>query len=270
MKNILFVFFAAAACSSASAEVILNIPSQIVPPSTSPTDLSLGLGFAVTAPDVSQDLLGYDLYLQVTGGSELSITGVGAGNDPLGSSPVFAVTADTAGDTLYYFGNFAFSGAATIANGTALLTVDAQLQAGATGAYQVAAFVNPSGSPTTQFFSGLDAGGDPIAVAGLSVQAGTIGVALPGDANLDGQVDVNDLTIVLANYNQTGMTWTQGEFTGDGTVDINDLTIVLAHYGQGLGSPVGSAAAVPEPSALLLIVVGIAALLAFARRRRTR
>ena len=56
--------------------------------------------------------------------------------------------------------------------------------------------------------------------------------ALPGDANSDGRVDINDLTVVLAHYDQTGMTWSQGEFTGDGTVDINDLTIVLAHYGQ--------------------------------------
>ena len=56
--------------------------------------------------------------------------------------------------------------------------------------------------------------------------------ALPGDANLDGRVDINDLTIVLAHYGQTGTTWAKGEFTGDGTVDINDLTIVLAHYGQ--------------------------------------
>ena len=59
---------------------------------------------------------------------------------------------------------------------------------------------------------------------------------LPGDANLDGTVDINDLTIVLAHYNQTGMGWTQGEFTGDGTVDINDLTIVLAHYNQSSAS----------------------------------
>ena len=56
--------------------------------------------------------------------------------------------------------------------------------------------------------------------------------ALPGDANLDGKVDINDLTVVLSHYNQTGMTWTEGEFTGDGTVDINDLTIVLAHYNE--------------------------------------
>ena len=49
---------------------------------------------------------------------------------------------------------------------------------------------------------------------------------LSGDANGDGTVDINDLTIVLANYNQTtGMTWSTGDFIGDGTVDINDLTI---------------------------------------------
>ena len=63
--------------------------------------------------------------------------------------------------------------------------------------------------------------GDSYALAGL----------LSGDANGDGRVDINDLTIVLANFGTTGMTWSQGEFTGSGTVDINDLTIVLANFG---------------------------------------
>ncbi len=82
---------------------------------------------------------------------------------------------------------------------------------------------------------------------------------LPGDANLDGQVDINDLTIVLANYDQTGQTWGTGEFTGDGTVDINDLTIVLAHYGQSVGSSAaGNVSAVPEPSVAALLATGLA------------
>ena len=76
---------------------------------------------------------------------------------------------------------------------------------------------------------------------------------LSGDANGDGRVDVNDLTIVLSHFGQTGMTWAQGEFTGDGTVDVNDLTIVLAHYGQSLGSSAGPVAAVPEPGALRVV-----------------
>ena len=49
-------------------------------------------------------------------------------------------------------------------------------------------------------------------------------------------MDINDLTIVLANYNKSGMTWSKGDFTGDGKVDINDLTIVLAHYNQTAGT----------------------------------
>jgi hypothetical protein len=65
------------------------------------------------------------------------------------------------------------------------------------------------------------------------------------------------------------MTWAQGEFTGDGTVGINDLTIVLAHYNQSIGSAAGGGlATVPEPSMLLLTAAGLLGLLAIARPRR--
>ena len=67
---------------------------------------------------------------------------------------------------------------------------------------------------------------------------------LPGDANGDGRVDINDLTIVLTNFGKTtGMSWGTGDFIGNGRVDINDLTIVLANYGQSLStSPAGASA----------------------------
>jgi hypothetical protein len=90
---------------------------------------------------------------------------------------------------------------------------------------------------------------------------------IPGDANGDGKVDINDLTIVLAHYGQTGMSWSQGEFTGDGTVDINDLTIVLANYGTSAGAS-GGVKAVPEPCTPALLVAGLVCLLACAWRRR--
>jgi hypothetical protein len=109
---------------------------------------------------------------------------------------------------------------------------------------------------------------------GTATVAGSYGVQLapvpplPGDANGDGKVDINDLTIVLAHYGRSGMIWSQGEFTGDGTVDINDLTIVLAHYGQSQGASAAGTAAVPEPSCLVLLGIGGAGLLASLWRKR--
>ena len=92
---------------------------------------------------------------------------------------------------------------------------------------------------------------------------------LPGDANLDGKVDINDLTIVLANYNQTaGMSWRTGDFNGDNRVDINDLTIVLASYNQTAGASAGGIRAVPEPGSLLLSAAALVGLLACLCRKK--
>ena len=112
-------------------------------------------------------------------------------------------------------------------------------------------------------FGTANLNGDDYALTGVSV--------LAGDANLDGRVDINDLTIVLANYNQPGKTWTQGSMDGDpaGTVDINDLTIVLANYGSTIGASGGiGMSAVPEPASVLLAAAGLAALLFYAWRKR--
>ena len=250
-----FVVFTVAICSSASAGVILNVPGEIVPPPVSPYNFSLDLGFLLTAPTVSQPLAAYDLTLQVSGGSGLSITGVGTGSDlpanaVFGSDPAYSSVVDPIAGTLYCFGDYLDSGTATITNGSALLRVKARLQPGATGTYDINVFVDASSGWTTQFYSGYN-GGNPTPITGMTFQGGTISVALPGDANLDGKVDINDLTKVLTNYNlSTGMAWGDGDFNGDGKVDINDLTIVLTSYGQSLGSSAGRSglAAVPEPS----------------------
>ena len=43
-------------------------------------------------------------------------------------------------------------------------------------------------------------------------------------------------------------TWATGDFVGDGKVDVNDLTIVLANFGRTFGAASGgNVSAVPEP-----------------------
>ena len=75
---------------------------------------------------------------------------------------------------------------------------------------------------------------------------------------------------MLTNFGQTGCAWPQGCMDGDatGTVDVNDLTIVLANYGRSIGWSAAGAAAVPEPSTLLLAAVGLAALSVRAGEKR--
>jgi hypothetical protein len=275
MRRVFFLALIVATCSgaalSASAGVMLNIPSQIVPVPFSTTNYEFDLTFSLTAPTVSQSLQGYDLYLTIAGGSGLTITGVATGSNVpadavFDSNPAYSVQTDANGDTLYSFGSFPLSGTGTITNGSALLGVDAQLRPGATGTYDISALVSASGEPTTQFYSGIDSTGTPIPITGMTFETGAISVALPGDANLDGRVDVNDLTILLANFGQTGATWSEGEFTGDGTVDVNDLTILLTNFGASLGTPAMTPA--PEPAAGTLLAAGLLGVLAGAWRRR--
>jgi probable HAF family extracellular repeat protein len=90
---------------------------------------------------------------------------------------------------------------------------------------------------------------------------------LLGDANLDGTVNINDLSKVLTNYDQTGMGWADGDFNADGKVNIDDLSKVLTNYDQSVGSSAAGIKAVPEPSSLLLFGVVAIGLLTYAWRR---
>ncbi len=86
---------------------------------------------------------------------------------------------------------------------------------------------------------------------------------LPGDANEDGSVDVTDLGILATNYGATsGMNWGEGDFTGDGAVDVSDLGILATNY----GTSIESAAAVPEPSAFMMLLSIVLSLIMVRRR----
>ncbi len=74
--------------------------------------------------------------------------------------------------------------------------------------------------------------------------------ALPGDANLDGSVDVTDLGILATNYGiGSGAEWANGDFNGDGSVDVSDLGILATNYGMVAESSNVGMAEVGQPVA---------------------
>ena len=91
--------------------------------------------------------------------------------------------------------------------------------------------------------------------------AATTGIV--GDYNGDGVVDAADYTVWRETLGSTTRLAADGN--GNGIVDSGDFEVWKANFGNHSGS--GASAAVPEPSTLALLVVGI--LVMSARRRPT-
>jgi hypothetical protein len=96
-----------------------------------------------------------------------------------------------------------------------------------------------------------------------------------GDANLDGIVNNDDVTIVGANFALTSSKpfWALGDFDYNGFVDNDDVTLLGAFYNPnaapiGVFPAPGSLAAVPEPATAFLLLDGSAVLVLMLARRR--
>jgi fibronectin-binding autotransporter adhesin len=95
-----------------------------------------------------------------------------------------------------------------------------------------------------------------------------------GDANLDGHVDLTDLSTILNHFGTTTPNWTDGNFDGQPTIDLTDLSDVLNNFGLANPDPSNAVLStqssllpVPEPTSFILLS---AALLIKTRRRRAR
>jgi len=122
--------------------------------------------------------------------------------------------------------------------------------------------------------------GNEFALAPIYDYQGIDGLALvtvlPGDVNLDDNVDLDDLLILLNNAG-TDSDWIEGDLTGDRNVDLDDLLILLNNAGtSAMPSMVAAvsaspfSASVPEPATLTLLALGSLAMLrrsAFAKQR---
>ena len=87
-----------------------------------------------------------------------------------------------------------------------------------------------------------------------------------GDANLDGSFDSTDfVSVFVAGLYETGQAagWGAGDWDGDGLFDSSDFVAAFVDGGYEAGPR--QVLAVPEPSSVVLLLLG---LVAFASRRR--
>jgi uncharacterized protein YjbI with pentapeptide repeats len=191
----------------------------------------------------------------------------------VGLSPTFA-----AGSTLktVYDGNawgstVSFdSGASVNVAGTLQLSVDPNLSIYSLVGTHTMNLFNWAGTTRTGTFA-LTSSGVGLGcwdVSNLYTTGAVSLTILEGDANLDGTVNINDLSKLLANYDKTGLQWADGDFDNNGTVDISDLSKVLANYDKSVGMSASGIRAVPEPGTLALLAVALLGALVCIRRRR--
>ena len=91
----------------------------------------------------------------------------------------------------------------------------------------------PSPSSDAAFFSGLasETGGAYTAITPSTPPSQA--TPRPGDASLDGCVNVTDRSMVLSQFGRTVAPGTPTDFNRDGVVNIYDYNTVLQNYGSG-------------------------------------
>lgn len=87
-----------------------------------------------------------------------------------------------------------------------------------------------------------------------------------GDLDGNGSVEFADFLILSENFGSEVSGHQEGDIDCNGSVEFADFLVLSENFGSTVGSTVGAAASVPEPSAHLLL--GVSMLLIGAIRRR--
>ena len=113
-----------------------------------------------------------------------------------------------------------------------------------------------------------DTANHDVVLIGLSTESITP-PGVPGDYNGNGVVDAADYTVWRDHLGQTSPDYTlQNEGMSTGTVDTADYDFWKTHFGaSGAGAGLLSGGAVPEPSTIVLALVGVIGFAAFGRRK---
>ncbi len=116
-----------------------------------------------------------------------------------------------------------------------------------------AALIFDLGVPLADVLEDFDGGPRP-AYGGWDIGADEFG-SPAGDANLDGAVNVQDLSILATNWGKDPAVWVEGNLNGqapggDTVVNVQDLSILATNWGFG------TAGAVPEPGAVSILALG--------------
>jgi hypothetical protein len=110
------------------------------------------------------------------------------------------------------------------------------------GAFTFVTDITAPSNPSCAALSDLDNDGDQDIIffdeiADVVVLLKNTAARHAGDVNLDGQVNLNDLAILLSNFGTTsGATQDEGDLDLNGTIDLNDLALLLSTFGLGCGA----------------------------------